>query len=211
MLNYYLGKSIIPKFLDKAHSGGCASTLGFYAVKTGLVKGMVVSKPYLTFIAETETDFLSCSGSIYEQFKYVKLKRNFKYGQIGKPCNIDEKYKFKISIFCSHVTKKQKFRINMNNRNKQSFFDIPLKCLLCTDHLGLKSDVSVGDSQFNNKLNFIIVNSDLGQKILDEAVNHKYLKCIPSNYELLVKNQPYLYSNIKGKLKWSFTKIRKFL
>lgn len=33
-------------------------------------------------------------------------------GQIGKPCDIAEDYSFKISLFCSHTSRPQKYKIN---------------------------------------------------------------------------------------------------
>jgi len=188
----YRGYSKIPQLYEAGSTGGVATTLALAALKGGFVDGMVVSRRYETFIAHRLEELAESCGSIYEEYQYVAHEGNA-LGQIGKPCDIDYKYRFKISLFCSHIAKSQKERITKANRPKVSRRHTPSKCWVCRDHVGVKADISVGDSQVNSKENVLIIKSNKGLIVLKHAMKTAML-CLESiDYIDVVKRQPYLW------------------
>lgn len=188
----YKGCSKIPQLYEAGATGGVATTLALAALDLGLVDGMVVSRCHETYVAHNLEELLESCGSIYEEFPYVNLGGT-KVGQIGKPCNINNKYKFKISLFCSHTIEIQKERITKINRDTFSKRFTPFKCWFCRDHVGLKADINVGDTQTNPKENVLIIKSNKGLSVLEYALKMDMLCLEQIDYSAIVEKQPYLW------------------
>jgi len=148
-------------------------------------------------IAHIKEDLLDAAGSIYE---YVKLDP---FGapdlaQIGKPCDLSGYYSPRISLFCSHSYRKKRAPISkeyaaQKKSKMRTVLENPVPCFLCMDHVGFSSDVSVGDSHTDPKINVMIVHSKLGAELLAFAVNHKYLFIEKIDLELIKKTNPVLW------------------
>lgn len=93
----YRGYSKIPQLYEAGSTGGVATTLALAALKGGFVEGMVVSHRYETFIAHSLEELAESCGSIYEGYQYFAHEGNA-LNQIGKPCDIKDRYEFKISL-----------------------------------------------------------------------------------------------------------------
>lgn len=217
-MNCYRGFSLIPELYRGGSTGGVVSSLAYAMLQFKLVDRVLVSSPRLhsTYLAKDLNGLKRSQGSIYHNFYYYKpdVPEEFPegIGQIGKPCDMDPQYSPRISLFCSKVVKLP--RSQPMFKHDMIIFDpkwnqIPLKCRLCLDHIGKRSDISLGDSQILPKLNVIIPHTDLGRKLLKLAINHKYIVCqrMPKG-EI---NQPWIYSGIKRKLIWTITKLKRFL
>jgi len=191
-LNCYIAYSKIPELYEKGSTGGVATTLAYCALSEGFVDGILCSRNKGTFIAYNLEDLTLSCGSIYGAFPYQKLKGD-KLGQIGKPCDIDEGYFFKIGLFCSHTSHSQEFKINRENRPKISRLYTPLKCWLCRDHVSTRADISVGDTQYDPKLNVIIVRTSIGQEILNYSSKKNMIRCNETTFSKIQKRQPYLW------------------
>ncbi len=190
----YRGYSKIPQLYEAGATGGVATTLALAALELELVSGMVVSRRYETYIAHNLDELVESCGSIYEQYPYGEhYDPHKKLGQIGKPCDINEKYGFKISLFCSHTAQSQKEIINKNNRPTVSRMYTPGKCWVCRDHVGVNSDISVGDTQIDPKENVLIVRSNKGSTVLKHVIKEDMICLKPISFMEIVKKQPYLF------------------
>lgn len=188
----YIGFSKIEPFNRCGSSGGVASTLSFFAIEKNYVKAMLVSRRYKTVIAETKEDLIESCGSIYEDFKYKKLKGDL-LGQVGKPCNIDLSYKIRICLFCSGTRRHRKLVLTREKRLLTGLIDIPAKCFLCTDHLGRKANISIGDLHGYPKMNMIIAWNKQGADMIRQASKENYLNIISIGNKILRERQPYLF------------------
>ena len=192
---------MIKEFYEKGSTGGVASTLALSILEMKLARGIVClnrrgSDP-AWMIAHNKKDLLSAAGSIYE---YVKLDPFWApdLAQVGKPCDLTECYSPRISLFCSHSYRKKRDPISKeyacSNKSKiRTVLENPIPCFMCFDHVGFSSDVSVGDSQTDPKVNVMIVHTKLGEQLLDFAVNHKYLWIQKIDLELIKKRNSYLW------------------
>ena len=188
----YRGCSRIPQLYESGATGGVATILALAALDLGIVNGMIVSRCYETYVAHNFEELLESCGSIYEHYPY----KNFygpKLGQIGKPCDLNNRYDFKISLFCSHTAHPQKERIHKINRPTISKIYTPFKCWFCRDHIGIKSDISVGDTQTNPKENVLIIKSNNGLAVLEHALKRDMLYLEPMDTMEIVERQPYLW------------------
>ena len=192
---------MIKEFYEKGITGGVASTLAFCILELKLAQGIVCltrrGADPAWMIAHNKEDLLKAAGSIYE---YVKLDPFCMpdLAQIGKPCDLSEYYSPRISLFCSHSYRKKRDPISKeyacSNKSKiRTVFENPIPCFMCFDHVGFSSDVSVGDSQTDPKVNVMIVHTKLGEQLLDFAVNHKYLWIQKIDLELIKKRNSYLW------------------
>jgi len=188
----YKGCSRIPLLYEAGSTGGVATTLALAAIQGGFVDGMVVSRRYETFIAHNLDDLIKSCGSIYENYPYRNFKGN-NLGQIGKPCDMNENYAFKISLFCSHTSRRQKEKINRKNRPHLSRINNTAKCWICKDHLGEESDISVGDTQIDPKQNILIIRTNKGLSILEYAKKMDILSLERTDFREVVEKQPYLW------------------
>jgi len=199
MLGCFRSYSLINDLHLHGHSGGTISTLAFCILEMKLAEGIVcLDKSSAQWIvARNKEDLLKAAGSTYE---YVAF--DFPWAphlaQIGKPCDIDDRFSPKISLFCSHSYRKKGIPISESYAHQpkskiRTIFDNPLRCFLCSDHIGKFSDVSVGDTHSDPKINVVLVHSNLGRKLLDFAVNHKYLNIEKIEIETIKKKQPYLW------------------
>lgn len=188
----YKGCSRIPQLYDSGSTGGVATTLALAALHGGFVDGMVVSRRYETFIAHNLEELAESCGSIYEYYPYRKIK-GINLGQIGKPCDINEEYGFKISLFCSHTVHPQKHIITKFNRSTVSRKYTPGKCWTCRDHVGITSDINVGDTQVNPKENVLIIRTNKGASILEYALKMDMLCLEGMEPKEIVEKQPYLW------------------
>ena len=212
----YKGYCTRSKIFDIASTGGVVTALAYYMLKSGYVSGVLVSRRYETFIAKNLVDLLDSCGSIYEDFNYTTpLYDRDEYAQIGKPCDIDSKFKLSISIFCSSIFAKQSNPISKKNlRNLSStkrylkgFFVKPNRCRNCKDHVGSNADICVGDSQLDPKMNHVIIQSKLGKLIWDRAVKDGLISAEPISFTLVKNRQPYLWKG--GLIKWIIKKVQK--
>lgn len=152
-------------------------------------------------VAQSFNDLLESCGSTYEMTKFGGGNLAFDQpclGQIGKPCDLDLKYSPRISLFCSHSYRPKKQRITKHYAQLPkpkllTMAENPFRCFLCRDHVGRNADLMVGDSQFDPKMNVVIVNSRLGQNIVDFAVNHKYLLASKIDFTWIRDMQPHLW------------------
>jgi len=188
----YRGSSRIPQLYEAGATGGVATTLALAALELDVVEGMVVSHCYGTYVARSLKDLVKSCGSIYENYRYEN-HNGHKLGQIGKPCNINNNYDFKISLFCSHVAQPQKEIITKDNRPTVSRMHTPVKCWLCRDHVGVDSDISVGDTQTDPKENVLIIRSNRGRKVLKYAMKEDMICLESMPFQEIVKKQPYLW------------------
>jgi len=193
MFGCFKGSSRIPRLYDAGATGGVATTLALAALGLGVVEGMVVSRRYETYVARNLEELVESCGSIYEHYHYGHQDPLEELGQIGKPCDISEKYGFKIAIFCSHTSQPQKEVITKANRPAVSRRHTPGKCWTCRDHVGIKADISVGDTQTDPKENVLIINSDKGLTVLKYAVKEDMVCVDPMIFMKIVKRQPYLF------------------
>jgi len=193
---------LIKEFYEKGSTGGVASTLAFCILEMKLARGIVClnrrgSDP-AWMIAHTKEDLLDAAGSTYEMINYDFIPGS-DLAQIGKPCDLHNYYYSpRISLFCSHSYRKKRDPISKEYASIQkskikAVLENPLPCFVCFDHVGFSSDVSVGDSHTDPKLNVMIVHSKLGADILAFAVNHKYLCIEKINLELIKKTNSYLW------------------
>lgn len=178
-LKCYRAYSTISAIAENAHSGGTATTLAIHSLLGNFCKGMVLVSGVTkkTFVAREPEDVIEACGSIYSNVKYVGWAiRSEQFGQVGKPCDMMTLlYSPKISIFCSRIGKR-------------------VKCtrFFCKDHLGRKSDISVGDIQ-GEAMNHVIIWTSLGQKIIDSAINSGDLFARECSSRELRQAQPYLW------------------
>lgn len=197
----FKGYSLIDEFYEKGSTGGVASTLAFCILKMKLAQGIICltrrGADPSWMIAHNKEDLLRAAGSIYE---YVKLETFSAHNlaQIGKPCDLSECYSPRISLFCSHSYRKKRDPISKeyagSDKSKiRTVLENPIPCFMCFDHLGFSSDVSVGDSQTDPKLNVMLVHTDLGERLLDFAVNNKYLWREKMPLELIKKRNQFLW------------------
>lgn len=167
----------------------------------GLAKGIVClnrsgSFPFW-FVAKNKSDLLKAAGSTYE---YVKFDFSWAPGlaQIGKPCDMRTKFSPRISLFCSHSYRRKKLPITKDyagsSKSKlRAIFENPVSCFICSDHIGVSSDISVGDTQTDPKINVVLVHSEVGEQLLDFVVNNKYLVLEKIEIEEIKKRQSYLW------------------
>lgn len=192
---------MIKEFYDKGSTGGVVSTLSFCILKMGLADGIVCLDRSASeahwFIAYNKPDLLKAAGSTYE---YVKFDFPWAPGlaQVGKPCDLRAQFSPKISLFCSHSYRTQEIPISKHyarlpKSKIRTLFENPMRCFLCSDHVGFSSDVSVGDLQSDPKKNVILVHSKLGKTLLDFTVNHKYLVLEKVKIEKIKEKQHYLW------------------
>jgi len=201
----FRGYSLIKEFFEHGSTGGVASTLAFCILEMKLARGIVClnrsgSDP-AWFIAHNKQDLLDAAGSTYEMINFDFIPGS-DLAQIGKPCDLKECFSPRISLFCSHSYRKKKARISKKyagvpKSKLRAVFENRFSCFICFDHVGSNSDVSVGDSQTDPKLNHIIVRSELGENLISFAVKHKYLSLEKINLELIKKSNPYLWRFVK--------------
>jgi len=211
----YKAFSTIPELYAYGSTGGVATTLAYSLLKTGEVKGVLVSRRYETFIAKNLRDLLDSCGSIYEEFRYYKPRYGCEeFAQIGKPCNIDARFNFSISLFCSSIYAKQKEpiskkklrKLSSTSRYVKALKHKPWMCRKCRDHLGVHADICVGDSQTHRKRNHVIVQSEEGFRIWNETVNQGWIIAKPISLKLIHRRQPYLWGEVN--VPWM---VKKFL
>ena len=186
---------------DEGSTGGVASTLAYFLLQKKIVKGVLVSKRYKTFIAYSLEDLLKSQGSIYEYFPYTTPSIANGLAQIGKPCDIDLRFKIKISLFCSSIYSNIEHPITKDKLASESSFSRyfrglkckPFKCRHCIDHVGTRADFSVGDSQYNKKLNNVLVRNVEASKIWCQTINQGFVWAKEINYEKVKQNQPFLF------------------
>lgn len=212
MLKCFEAYSKIPVLYENGSTSGIASTLAYYLLLKHFVKGVLVSKRYGTIVAKTLEDLVSCQGSIYENFNYALPDKNeLKFlAQICKPCDVNDLFRYNISLFCSSlygnvqkpICKRTLLAKSSFSRAFLGFINKPLKCRFCHNHIGKNVDFSIGDSQYNRKINHVIVWSKKGVLVWDDAITSGFIGAKKISFEDLKKNQPYLF----GKL--SFPKTR---
>lgn len=206
----------IPEINSRGSTGGVASGLAYYMLKSGYVSGVLVCRKYETFIATDLTQLLESCGSIYEDFMYyIPIHNCNLYAQIGKPCNITEQFKFSISLFCSsiflrqntHITKQYLRDLSVSSRYLKKLVYMPLRCRICKDHVGSNADICVGDSQINPKINHVIVQSEQGKQIWDESIKDNIISAKLINFKHIQNRQLYLWKG--GVIKWIIKKLQK--
>jgi len=143
------------------------------------------NKDKKTFIATTLEELLNSCGSVYTRSKYIKYKTNvlkIRLGQIGKPCNIDNYYSPKISLFCSKIGFDEKRR------------GILPKCtrFFCKDHVGVKADISVGDS-LEEKTNVVMIRTELGENLFKKSIELGFIQAKTITKKEIRNRQPYLW------------------
>jgi len=201
MLNCFRGYSLIKDFFLNGSTGGVISTLSFCILEMKLAEGIVcLNRSFyfpFWFIAHNKKDLLKAAGSTYE---YTKFDFPFapNLAQVGKPCDLKPRFFPKISLFCSHSYRRKKSPIpkeyaRIPKSKFKTILENPVSCFLCSDRIGFISDISVGDSQTDPKLNVILIHSKTGKQLLDYAVNHKYLYVEKVTVESIKKNNPYLW------------------
>jgi len=195
------GYSLIKEFYDKGSSGGVVSTLAFCILEMGLAEGVVClnrsgSFPFW-FVARNKSDLLKAAGSTYE---YIKFDFPCASGlaQVGKPCDLAAGFSPRISLFCSHSYRKKKIPITkryagLAKSKIRTVFENPVSCFLCSDHIGFSSDISVGDTHTNPKINAVLVHSEVGKQLIRYAVNHKYLVLKEIKIKEIKQNNRYLW------------------
>lgn len=149
------------------------------------------------FIAHNKSDLLKAAGSTYE-FIHCDFSWAPKLAQVGKPCDLLDAFSPKISLFCSHSYRKKKVPITkeyagMHKSKIRTVLENPIPCFLCSDHIGFSSDISVGDTQTNPKINVVLVHSKIGKQLLDYTINHKYLVLKKIKFKEVKQKQPYLW------------------
>lgn len=204
-MNCFKGHSLVKEFYDLGSTGGTVSTLAFCILEMDLAKGIVClnqegSNP-LWFLAHNKTDLLKAAGSTYE---YIKFDYPWapNLAQIGKPCDLRINFSPRISLFCSHSYRRKKEPISkdyagLKKSKLKTVFENPVRCFLCPDHLGFSADISVGDLQDDPKTNVLLVHSEVGEQLLDFAVNHKYANVENIEVKVLQQKQPYLWRKLK--------------
>ena len=198
----FKGYSLIKEFYEKGSTGGVASTLALCILELKLAQGIVClnrgGADPAWMIAHNKEDLLEAAGSTYEMIKFDFIPGSG-LAQIGKPCDLHNYYYSpRISLFCSHSYRKKRDPISKeyacSNKSKiRTVFENPIPCFMCFDHVGFSSDVSVGDSQTDSKMNVMVVHSKLGADILAFAVKHKYLWIEKIPLELIKKTNSYLW------------------
>lgn len=215
-MNYYKAYCKIPEIYKEASGGGVATGLAYHLLKSGYVQGVLVSRRYETFVAKGLNKLLESCGSIYEDFPYLKPDQNLKnLAQIGKPCDLDERFTFSISLFCSSmfsrqsnpITKKELRDLFWLQRYLKGLVNKPLRCRKCRDHIGYGADISVGDSQINPKLNHVIVWTEKGNNVWRESMDEHIIHAKIIDLEVIKNRQPYLWKG--GKVKWIRKKLLK--
>jgi len=193
----YLGYSCIPWFRIHAAGGGVTATLAYKLLEE--YRGVVMPKSLdVMTVAKTGKDIASCQGSIYEEMKYrIPLYGrtvDTEYAQVGKPCDMDNRFGFRIALFCSGTRHRHglQHRITNQNRPNLSRLRIPLKCVLCRDHLGREADISVGHNQDNRSENTVMVWTEKGEELLHQCVEEKLITVREVNHSFLIEQQPYL-------------------
>jgi coenzyme F420-reducing hydrogenase beta subunit len=127
----YLGYASDPGIRNGAGSGGVTSAILIYLLEKGIVDGVLVSRTGVedgkvvaeSYIATTREEVLDSRQSIYMDFNYSKNLRSIlefpgTIAMVGLPCHfeilqtlmvkhpsLNDKIKFKISLFCSGVPK----------------------------------------------------------------------------------------------------------
>jgi len=211
MLGCYECYSTIESLYKNGSTGGVASTLGYFLLNRDIVDNVLVMRRSGTFLARTLNDCIKSCGSIYQNLPYDKMKDG-KTGQIGKPCDMDDQYCFRISLFCSGVLKEDisKKQLRSLSSSERYFFQLknkPFKCMFCRDHMGVNADVSVGDSQLHPKINHIIIHNEKGARIFNDAVDSGLIYIVREiDIDRIKHKQPYLFSG--GILRWLLYQIR---
>lgn len=197
----FKGYSLIKDFIDKGSTGGVVSTLAFCILEMGLADGVVClnragSNP-AWFIAHDKSDLLKAAGSTYE---YVKFSFPWAPGlaQVGKPCDLAAGFSPRISLFCSHSYRRKKIPITkkyagLHKSKLRAVFENPVRCFLCSDHLGFSSDVSVGDIQKDPKVNAVLVHSEVGEQLIRYAIKYKYIVLKEIELKEIKQNNRYLW------------------
>lgn len=195
-------------------TGGVASTIALSMLKSKIVEGVLISRRYFTFVADSKADLITGQGSIYEDFIYYIPDGVEKLAQIGKPCDICSNFKCKISLFCNSIyssnfrapiTKSKLRSKNKFSRYLMSKIHRPTKCYKCIDHVGLSSDISVGDSQINPKINYVAVRTELGLEVYNQCVESGLIHSEPVGLNSIVESQPYLLG--RPSFKWMVKKL----
>jgi len=193
---------LIKEFYEKGSTGGVASTLALCILELKLAQGIVClnrgGADPAWMIAHNKEDLLEAAGSTYEMIEFDFMP-GYGLAQIGKPCDLHPYYYSPtISLFCSHSYRRKRDPISKEYAGSpkskiRTVLENPIPCFMCFDHVGFSSDVSVGDSQTDPKINVMLVHSKLGEELLDFAVNHKYLFVEKIDLELIKKRNSYLW------------------
>jgi coenzyme F420-reducing hydrogenase beta subunit len=205
-LRCYRGFSLVKELYERASTGGIATSLALVSLKHGYADGMFVLNrnvyPPVWIIAKNKKDLLNACGSTYEDktFQIGELPQNLSthLGQVGKPCDIIQPFSPKISLFCSHTYRPKRKPVTKDyarlpKHKIRTFFENPVKCFLCKDHLGLTADVNVGDSQEDSKVNVLIARSKLGVELVEHAIEKEFLQLEEISYLVIKNKQPYLW------------------
>jgi len=202
MLLCFKGYSLIKEFYDKGSTGGVASTLAFCILEMKLAQGIICldhcfPDPHW-FVAYNKAGILRAAGSTYEYVKFDIPVGNCNLAQIGKPCDLAAGFSPKISLFCSHSYRRKKIPITkqyagLSKSKIRTVLENPIPCFLCSDHIGVSSDISVGDTQTDPEINVVLVHSKLGEQLLGYTINHKYLLLEKIKIEDIKQKQPYLW------------------
>jgi len=191
---------------DKASkgNGSTVSALIEFALKNKVIDSAILNKlngaaaaPEIVTDPEKVKDYSSSKSglspvvSIFNQGSESGYK---KIGLVGTPCtiialsniksnptdlaNFTDKSGIAIGLFCSWAHGASKFEDAVASEERKT---MPLGCSYCHDMTGEFADISVGalDSKGDKNKNILIVRTEAGEKLVNDAIKSGYIKTSP--------------------------------
>lgn len=171
-------RSLKKNILSATTHGGGTSTLLMYALEKGIIDCAIVMKDNTPIIASKPEDIIEAAGIKFGISPNVSIlheaidKGYKKIALVGVPCNVTaartiqsiglEELKLIIGIFCPRGTHPE--------------MGTPLACQFCTDLTAELSDISIGSIGSSRGWRTVIVRTEIGNELLQDAIREGYIQ-----------------------------------
>ncbi|MFP4558801.1 MAG: Coenzyme F420 hydrogenase/dehydrogenase, beta subunit C-terminal domain [Archaeoglobaceae archaeon] len=171
-------RSLKKSILTATTHGGGTSTLLIYALEKGIIDCAIVMKDNTPALATKPQDIIEAAGIKFGISPNVSMlheavdKGYKKIALVGVPCNVTaartiqsiglEELKLIIGVFCPRGTHPE--------------MDTPLACQFCTDLTADLSDISIGSIGSSRGWRTVIVRTEIGEELLQDATREGYIQ-----------------------------------